>query len=176
MCDPLQPPTGPGQLNLPEQAFNVSNQENDIQVSDTVVVNTRVINETHFQWRRVRNSQVASYFTPTVTVQGAFTNGGSNSGVAREITRTSLNCRITRPQRQQSHHTLWRPSARLSRRQLLHCGVQRKLSIHLDRSVPRADAVAVPGHRHSESVGRGQFCSMERSFTRTTGASGPISP
>jgi hypothetical protein len=75
---------GPGQLNLPEQAFNVNNQENAVQVSDTVVVNPRVINETHFQWRRVRNSQVASYFTPTVTVQGAFTTGGSNSGVARD--------------------------------------------------------------------------------------------
>jgi hypothetical protein len=75
---------GPGQLNLPEQAFNVNNQENAVQASDTVVVNPRVINETHFQWRRVRNSQVASYFTPTVTVQGAFTTGGSNSGVAKD--------------------------------------------------------------------------------------------
>src|SRR3984885_2345800 len=75
---------GPGQLNLPEQAYNVNNQENAIQVSDTVVVNPRVINETHFQWRRVRNNQVASFFTPTVTVQGAFTTGGSNSGVARD--------------------------------------------------------------------------------------------
>src|ERR1700733_10947581 len=75
---------GPGQLNLPEQAYNVNNQENAVQVSDTIVVNPRVINETHFQWRRVRNSQVASYFTPTVTVQGAFTTGGSNSGAARD--------------------------------------------------------------------------------------------
>src|SRR6202453_93665 len=57
---------GPGQLNLPEQAFNVNNQENAIQVSDTIVVSPRVINETHFQWRRVRNSQMASYFTPKI--------------------------------------------------------------------------------------------------------------
>jgi hypothetical protein len=75
---------GPGQLNLPEQAFNLNNQENAIQVSDTVVVNPRILNETHFQWRRVRNDQAASYFTPTVTVQGAFTTGGSNSGVAQD--------------------------------------------------------------------------------------------
>ena len=75
---------GPGQLNLPEQSYNVNNQENAVQASDTVVVSPRVINETHFQWRRVRNSQVASYFTPTVTVQGAFTTGGSNSGVAKD--------------------------------------------------------------------------------------------
>jgi hypothetical protein len=75
---------GPGQLNLPEQAFNVNNQENAIQVSDTIVVNPRLINETHFQWRRVRNSQTASYFTPTISVQGAFTTGGSNSGIAQD--------------------------------------------------------------------------------------------
>src|ERR1700691_2615734 len=75
---------GPGQLNLPEQAYNVNNQENALQMSDTVVVNPRVINETHFQWRRVRNSQIASYLTPTVTVQGAFTTGGSNSGIAED--------------------------------------------------------------------------------------------
>jgi hypothetical protein len=75
---------GPGQLNLPEQAYDLNNQENAIQVSDTVVVNPRILNETHFQWRRVRNDQAASYFTPTVTVQGAFTTGGSNSGVAQD--------------------------------------------------------------------------------------------
>ncbi|MGC2398160.1 MAG: carboxypeptidase regulatory-like domain-containing protein [Acidobacteriaceae bacterium] len=75
---------GPGQLSLPEQAFNVTNQENAIQLSDTVVVSPHVLNETRFQWRRVRNNQVASFFTPTVTVQGAFTTGGSNSGIVRD--------------------------------------------------------------------------------------------
>ena len=34
--------------------------------------------------RRVRNGQVASYFTPTVTVQGAFTGGGNNEGIIRD--------------------------------------------------------------------------------------------
>ncbi len=80
----VQTASGPGTLNLPEQAYNVNNQENAVQATDTVVVNPRVINETHFQWRRIRNGQVADYFTPTVTVQGAFTNGGSSSGVARD--------------------------------------------------------------------------------------------
>jgi hypothetical protein len=75
---------GPGQLNLPEQAFNVTDLENVIQLSDTVVVSPRLLNETRFQWRRVRNNQVASYFTPTVTVQGAFVTGGNNSGISRD--------------------------------------------------------------------------------------------
>jgi Carboxypeptidase regulatory-like domain len=80
----VQTGNGVGTLNLPEQAYNVNNQENAIQVGDTVVVSPRVLNETHFQWRRIRNNQVASYFTPTVTVQGTFTTGGSSSGVVRD--------------------------------------------------------------------------------------------
>ena len=111
---------GPGQLNLPEQAFNVNNQENAIQVSDTVVVNPRVINETHFQWRRVRNSQIASYLTPTVTVQGAFTTGGSNSGVAQDHQDIFELQNYSTATAGKPHHTLWNPSARLSRCQLLH--------------------------------------------------------
>jgi hypothetical protein len=71
---------GTGGLKLAEQAFNIHNTENDLQVGDTVVINQHLINETRFQWRRVRNGQMADYLSPTVTVQGAFTTGGSNSG------------------------------------------------------------------------------------------------
>ena len=71
---------GVGGLSLAQQANNTTNYENAIQVSDTVVVNAHLINETHFQWRRVRNDQVASFSTPTINVQGAFITGGSNAG------------------------------------------------------------------------------------------------
>jgi hypothetical protein len=80
----VQAGSGVGALNLPEQAYSVHNGENTLQLGDTVVANAHMLNETHFQWRRIRNNQVANYFTPTVTVQGAFTNGGSNSGVVRD--------------------------------------------------------------------------------------------
>ena len=75
---------GVGQFNLASQASSSKNLENDFQVSDTIVVNTRLINETHFQWRRIRNSQLATSFAPTVTVQGAFTEGGASSGVSQD--------------------------------------------------------------------------------------------
>ncbi|HEV2709457.1 MAG TPA: carboxypeptidase regulatory-like domain-containing protein [Edaphobacter sp.] len=75
---------GVGGLSLAQQASNASNYENALQLSDTVVVNSHLINETHFQWRRVRNDQFASFSTPTINVQGAFITGGSNSGVARD--------------------------------------------------------------------------------------------
>jgi hypothetical protein len=75
---------GVGALNLPEQAYNTIDQENAIQITDTVVVNSHLLNETGFQWRRVRNNQTPSYFTPTVTLQGAFTTGGSNAGITQD--------------------------------------------------------------------------------------------
>ncbi|GGG73438.1 TonB-dependent receptor [Edaphobacter dinghuensis] len=75
---------GVGTLVLADNSYNQTQLENAIQVSDTVVINSKLINETHFQWRKVRNSQTANTFTPTVTVQGAFTTGGNSSGVVRD--------------------------------------------------------------------------------------------
>lgn len=76
--------SGVGTLNLPEQANNADSQENTLQLGDTILVNPRLVDEVHFQWRRIRNSQTAAYFTPTVTVQGAFTTGGNSSGIYQD--------------------------------------------------------------------------------------------
>lgn len=76
--------SGISSLSLPEQAYDVHNQENAIQLSDTIVVNSHIINETRFQWRRIRSNQVSTYLTPTITVSGVFTTGGNNSGVVRD--------------------------------------------------------------------------------------------
>ncbi len=75
---------GVGTLVLADNSFNQTQLENDIQISDTVVVNSRLLNETHFQWRKIRNSQTANSLTPTVTVQGAFTDGGNSSGTVKD--------------------------------------------------------------------------------------------
>jgi Carboxypeptidase regulatory-like domain len=76
--------SGVGTLNLPEQGNDTNDKENTLQVGDTLILNPKLLNETHFQWRRIRNNQTAEYLTPTVTVQGAFTTGGSNSGVFQD--------------------------------------------------------------------------------------------
>jgi Carboxypeptidase regulatory-like domain len=80
----VQTGAGVGALNLPEQAYKTDDQENTVQATDTVVVNSHLLNETGFQWRRIRNDQTPSYFTPTVTLQGAFTTGGSNNGITQD--------------------------------------------------------------------------------------------
>ena len=75
---------GPGGLSLGEQAYDSRGTQNSLAIGDTVVVNSHLINETRFQWQRIRNSQTANFLTPTVTVQGAFIDGGSNSGVVQD--------------------------------------------------------------------------------------------
>ena len=74
---------GVSQFALQSQGYNVSSQENTLQISDTQVLSANVINETHFQYMRDRDSQIAQSTNPTVTVQGAFTGGGSSMGNSR---------------------------------------------------------------------------------------------
>src|SRR6202000_1147845 len=60
---------GPGGLSLAEQAYNSNGIQNGLQIGDTVVINSHLINETRFNWQRNRNSQTPNFLTPTVTVQ-----------------------------------------------------------------------------------------------------------
>jgi hypothetical protein len=76
--------SGVSQFALQSQAYDVGNQENTLQVSDTQVLSTNVMNETRFQYIRDRDNQVAQSADPTITVQGAFTGGGNNQGVVRD--------------------------------------------------------------------------------------------
>ncbi|WP_348269148.1 TonB-dependent receptor [Edaphobacter paludis] len=69
---------------LQSQAYNVLNYENTVQISDTQILSPKIVNETRFQYTADRDSQIASSTDPTITVQGAFTGGGSNSGTVRD--------------------------------------------------------------------------------------------
>ncbi|HLY43809.1 MAG TPA: carboxypeptidase regulatory-like domain-containing protein [Terracidiphilus sp.] len=80
----VQTNSGVSQFALQSQAYNVSNYENSLQVSDTQILSANAVNETRFQYIRDRDNQTAQNSDPTVTVQGAFTGGGSNSGVVRD--------------------------------------------------------------------------------------------
>src|SRR6185312_11499078 len=48
---------GIGNLNLPEAGYNSSSSEATLQMTDTQVVSTRVINETRFEYERDHSSQ-----------------------------------------------------------------------------------------------------------------------
>lgn len=76
--------SGVSQFALQSQAYDVSNSENTLQISDSQVLNAHMVNETRFQYIRDRNNQTAQSTDPTITVQGAFTGGGNNQGTVRD--------------------------------------------------------------------------------------------
>ncbi len=76
--------SGVSQFSLESQAYNVSNHENTLQLSDTQVLSASVVNETRFQYMGDRTSQAAQNSGPTIMVQGAFTGGANSMGVLRD--------------------------------------------------------------------------------------------
>ena len=80
----LNTDSGPGQTSLNTQASNIDNEENTLQVSDNLVLSKKFVDDIRFQYRRIRNSQIAQFTSPTVTLQGDFIAGGSNAGTSRD--------------------------------------------------------------------------------------------
>ena len=80
----VQTNSGVSQFSLQSQAYNVSNYENTVQISDTQTLSPNTINETRFQYVHANNNQAAQYTDPTETVPGAFISGGSNAGTIRD--------------------------------------------------------------------------------------------
>ena len=70
---------GVGQFALPSQAYNSVETENSIQLSDTQLFGTKVVNETRFSWHRARSQLTPSNTDATVNVIGAFLGGGNSS-------------------------------------------------------------------------------------------------
>jgi hypothetical protein len=75
---------GVGQLALPTQAINTQSMENTLQVSDSLVLSKKIVDDIRFQYRRFRYQNIAQNNTPTVSVQGSFLAGGNNGGVVRD--------------------------------------------------------------------------------------------
>lgn len=80
----VQSNAGLSALNLPEQAYNAHGFENTIQVSDSLVLGRNLVDDIRFQYRRIRNQQMPQSNLPRVSVQGAFTTGGSGSGTVED--------------------------------------------------------------------------------------------
>ena len=71
---------GLGSFNLPSTAYNTDANEAEIQLSDSQIVSSRIINETRFEFQRNRSTQEAQSYAPTINVQSSFISGGSSGG------------------------------------------------------------------------------------------------
>jgi len=71
---------GVGGLALPESGYDTTSTEHTVQISDTQILGTKVVNETHFQYLRDNSQQNPLSTTPAIDVFGEFMGGGSSSG------------------------------------------------------------------------------------------------
>jgi hypothetical protein len=74
--------TGIGGFNTLDRAINKLVTDQTVQVTETAVLSTKVINETRFQYYRTDTSSNAAMNTPAITVQDAENLGGAPIGNA----------------------------------------------------------------------------------------------
>jgi hypothetical protein len=67
---------------LPGVAFDTESTQQTVQLTETAVINKKIINETRFQFIRERSNETGSTALPTIRVLEAFTGGGSNIGLS----------------------------------------------------------------------------------------------
>ena len=73
---------GIGGFNLASRAYNTSGSQHTLQITETSVINQKIINETRFQYIRDRRNQEGGLFAPTIRVLDAFTGGGAQIGLS----------------------------------------------------------------------------------------------
>ena len=72
--------TGVGGFSLDSRAYDTTNTEQTVQLTETAVINKKTVNETRFQFIHQTSSQNGDNSIATISVQEAFTGGGSQIG------------------------------------------------------------------------------------------------
>ena len=87
--------TGVGGFALPSRAYDATGTEQNVQLTETAVINKTIVNETRFQFEHGVNGQNADNSIPALEVQDAFSGGGSQVGKSNttnnewEVTNTT---------------------------------------------------------------------------------------
>lgn len=71
---------GVGGFSLPERGFDTVSTNQNIQITETSILNSTTINETRFQYSHSRNEQIGNNSIPALNVGGSFNSGGSQVG------------------------------------------------------------------------------------------------
>src|SRR5271168_1634721 len=75
---------GVGGLVLPEAGYDTNSSEHTVQISDTQILGTKAVNETHFQYLRENSGQNPLSTALGISVPGDFVSGGSSSGATTD--------------------------------------------------------------------------------------------
>jgi uncharacterized membrane protein YgcG len=72
---------GIGDLSLPTRAYSTVNTENNIRLTETMIINPKTVNETRFQYELNNRKQTGDNTIPTISVSSAFMGGGAQIGL-----------------------------------------------------------------------------------------------
>ncbi|HKY42364.1 MAG TPA: TonB-dependent receptor [Pyrinomonadaceae bacterium] len=72
--------SGIGGFTLPERGFDTVSTNQNIQLTETAILNPTMVNETRFQFSHGRNEQIGNNDVPALDVSGSFNSGGSQVG------------------------------------------------------------------------------------------------
>jgi hypothetical protein len=73
------------QFYLPTQGITTKSTEHTVQLSDTQVFGTKIVNETRFQYNRDYNAQNPFDTNPATSVFGYFYGGGNSEGTLNDV-------------------------------------------------------------------------------------------
>src|SRR6266404_2858910 len=76
---------GVGGYNLDSRRYNTFSTQQTARVTETAIINKRTVNETRFQFNHQTSGDDANNSIPTISVQDAFTGGGSQIGLSSNI-------------------------------------------------------------------------------------------
>lgn len=78
---------GIGQFSLGSRAYDTTNRDHTVQLTETSIINANFVNETRFQFERTRLGNTGDNTVPTIQVLDAFTGGGAQIGNAYNTNR-----------------------------------------------------------------------------------------
>ena len=76
---------GAGGFSLGSRKYNTFGTQQTFRLTETSIINKRTVNETRFQFNHQTSGDTANNSIPTVSVQEAFTGGGSQIGLSSNL-------------------------------------------------------------------------------------------
>jgi len=73
-----------GSTSLPSQSDSTNSTEHTIQLSDSMIINDHIVNETRFQYLRDSSTTTPVSDAPSVSVPGSFTSGGNGGQTSND--------------------------------------------------------------------------------------------
>ncbi|MBK6590216.1 MAG: TonB-dependent receptor [Acidobacteria bacterium] len=71
---------GIGDTSLLSRAYSSTNKENELRLTETMIINAKTVNETRFEYSDNESKQTGDNSIPTINVSSSFTGGGPSIG------------------------------------------------------------------------------------------------